>query len=48
MGPKQIDDEGRMFHEEGFSLEQLQPLSSGVLDNAKIGCTAGSLEDAGL
>lgn len=44
VGPKQRDDEGMM----SSSLAQLQPLSSCVLGNAKIGCRAGSLEDAGL
>lgn len=51
VGLKQRDDEGMIFQrakEEGSSLAQLQPLSCCVLGNAKIGCTDGGLEDAGL
>ena len=51
VGPKQRDDESMMFQcakEEGSSLAQFQPPSCCVLGDAKIGCTAGSLEDAGL
>lgn len=50
VGPKQRDDDGMMFQcakEEGSSLAQLQPLSCCAnIGNVKIGCTAGSLEDA--